>query len=61
MQKKVPPNNACSGLAGTQAARGQVLNPPTANASRWAASINNSIVILTTTLETNKHTYNSGV
>jgi len=30
------PNKACSGLAGTWGAKGQVINPPTANASRYA-------------------------
>ena len=35
--KRQAPNTACSGLAGTQGIKGQVLNPPTANASRWHA------------------------
>jgi hypothetical protein len=31
------PNTACSGLAGTVRHFGQLSNPPTANANRWAA------------------------
>lgn len=32
--EKAAPNTGCSGLAGTPASKGQVLNPPTTNANR---------------------------
>jgi len=34
---KSMPNTACSGLAGTQGTKGRVINPPAANAHRWAS------------------------